>query len=827
MKSARVRDSWLPLGRFRRRWDEAKVRLVAAWRHPFNREKRRRRRRGHIIPSLPPVVRPERAAVAIIIVSFGSPDATELTLLSIQRARTTAAYRIYVVENGSSAEVKDRIRNFVNKIEATGTAIEYIDSSVNLGFSGGNNLAIRRATTAGCSHYCLLNSDVVVTDDWLDLLLATGERAISPVSNAVGNEQTVPIDYQAQIDEAAIDKANRFARKWRDAFDQKVVYSDEIGFFCFLFASYLVDTVGYLDESFFPGGFEDNDYCIRLRGAGVDLAIARHVFVHHFGSQSFAAFPMSHRLRVSSENLDRFQRKHGVHWIDWQYKVVSSWAQDATRLRSAGRDEGVRSFQRTIMEAHARMAEGATKGLAYARSAERDLRLQREALLGILASLRPRPSIPAYVMADPAPERITMRSPVRDSDVPLHAAGADEVAKLFYAVCDELTLAGHPSFEAAASLRPIIAALAPAWRDGDPIAVSAREFDPIWSDEKDGYVQRVRAIDLLMADRTRLYLKFHQAGGEKLAVTWATPQLAIVDIGSSDPEVSAFVRAILRESRCIYIHSILAAADERLLLHIAKRQTRTILDAHGAVPEEADMYLDFVGRDRYEALEKAVMKDATAVVAVTQSMLSHLRGKHSSAQPKMFLLPIFPEIAEQPDAWKRPPAERPVLIYAGGAQKWQCISRMARAIAQLHATCDFILLTPNVAQVAQELIDAGVPAREARGNVNSVSQRQVPSFYRKAHYGFLLRDDSVVNHVACPTKVVEYIAAGVVPILHSENVGDFCRLGMRFLPLADLLAGNIPSWNVRDEMARDNLRVLARLKESAATSSRELISLWQ
>ena len=45
--------------------------------------------------------------------------------------------------------------------------------------------------------------------------------------------------------------------------------------------------------------------------------------------------------------------------------------------------------------------------------------------------------------------------------------------------------------------------------------------------------------------------------------------------------------------------------------------------------------------------------------------------------------------------------------------------------------------------------------------------------YRK-DFGFCLRNDNIINLVASPTKVLEYVSRNVVPIL-TEHVGDFSR----------------------------------------------------
>ena len=83
--------------------------------------------------------------------------------------------------------------------------------------------------------------------------------------------------------------------------------------------------------------------------------------------------------------------------------------------------------------------------------------------------------------------------------------------------------------------------------------------------------------------------------------------------------------------------------------------------------------------------------------------------------------------------------------------------------------------------------------------------------YQESHYGFILREDIVVNHVACPTKLIEYLAMGVIPIVDCEKIGDFSEMGMRYVYLNDLLDHNLPEEKLRSEFANINYSVYEKL----------------
>ena len=97
--------------------------------------------------------------------------------------------------------------------------------------------------------------------------------------------------------------------------------------------------------------------------------------------------------------------------------------------------------------------------------------------------------------------------------------------------------------------------------------------------------------------------------------------------------------------------------------------------------------------------------------------------------------------------------------------------------------------------------------------------------YPRCSYGFVLRDDIAVNNVACPTKLIEYLQYGIVPILHTERIGDFAALGMQYVPDTVLLDGRLPAEEQRAAMAQNNLQVLQKLKQDAVEGRKALQAL--
>jgi hypothetical protein len=58
--------------------------------------------------------------------------------------------------------------------------------------------------------------------------------------------------------------------------------------FCLCISRAVIEEVGGIDPRYGMGNFEDDDFCIRVRAAGYQIAVCEDAFIHHFGSVSFA-----------------------------------------------------------------------------------------------------------------------------------------------------------------------------------------------------------------------------------------------------------------------------------------------------------------------------------------------------------------------------------------------------------------------------------------------------------------------------------------------------------------------------------------------------------
>jgi glycosyltransferase involved in cell wall biosynthesis len=339
-------------------------------------------------------------------------------------------------------------------------------------------------------------------------------------------------------------------------------------------------------------------------------------------------------------------------------------------------------------------------------------------------------------------------------------------------------------------------------------------FIPTEQNRKVGSVQRVIAIDQSFSEERRVLIQFSGTGNVallpkremrgKLTVYWMNYLL----------HLPFFIYLLLR-AKFVYVHTPGVALRVLPIYFFFK----VITDFHGVAPEELRMS----GRPSvaviYTYVDRFLLSWSWACVFVTESMARHMREKYPHHPAKRaFIIPIFArEFQERFD----PKTERRYLIYSGGLQPWQCIDQMISAIAQMRSDLPVMLLCGQEEELKSKVKAAGL---QARVTVRSASINEVREFYLRSKFGFVLREDSVVNRVACPTKLVEYLHCGVIPIVLNPNIGDFYENGYAYLRLTDLLQGRIPRDEELVAMCAKNLHIVKTLAKKSDLELGRLVS---
>ena len=328
---------------------------------------------------------------------------------------------------------------------------------------------------------------------------------------------------------------------------------------------------------------------------------------------------------------------------------------------------------------------------------------------------------------------------------------------------------------------------------------------PALSEEKDGMVQRIASIDALVSNLPRVYLdiSFRRFWSKR------THHFGEATVFQLNGFLHFFlIVSWLRMGTVVYIHSVYNSLKALPAYWIAK----PITDLHGAVPEE----IAHQGRPwlshLFGLVERIVLRRRAPVVHVTTAMKRHFLQKYqrqSTADRTIAILPRLSDVRGQYPNVMGSTRDAKAVIYAGGLQAWQNISMMLDAAAA--ATQLRYVFLSGEAPALQRLADS---AHLVNYTCIAVPPHQVPDHYLTCTYGFVLRDPVLLNQVACPTKLVEYLYWGVIPIVLTPEIGDFAELGFAFVSLEKFRSGRLPDDTEAARMRAINRQVVEKLIEA-------------
>ncbi len=241
----------------------------------------------------------EFGKTSIVILTYNKLEYTQKCIDSIRKFTSSGSYEIVIVDNNSTDGT-------VEWLKAQGD-IRTIFNNENMGFPKGCNQGIE--ISRGNS-ILLLNNDVIVTPNWLNnlntcLFSSDNIGAVGPVTNCC-HIQEIPVSYTTTDEMIEFSKSFNISdpKKWEERLKL-------IGF-ALLIKKEVIKKIGFLDERFSPGNFEDDDYSYRIKKAGYNLILCKDTFIHHFGSTSFK--DMGKQFSgVFSSNFHKFMEKWGFH----------------------------------------------------------------------------------------------------------------------------------------------------------------------------------------------------------------------------------------------------------------------------------------------------------------------------------------------------------------------------------------------------------------------------------------------------------------------------------------------------------------------------------
>jgi GT2 family glycosyltransferase len=262
----------------------------------------------------------EHPKVSVIILTWNNYEDTKECLDSLRKI-TYLNYGIIVVDNGSKDGSTQRLqKEFPEHI--------YIYNKDNLGFSAGNNIAIKYALREKADYILLLNNDVAVDPRFLDFLIEADE------SNSEIGILVPKINYYSKPNKIWL--AGGYISKIRGSGfpigkgkgenqynkNRYITFSSGC---CMLIKKEVFKKIGLWDENYFLYG-EDIDFCKRTTDAGFKILYVSDSKIYHKVSMTSKKLNLGLLTYYATRNRLYFSKKLCGYWfyIFFLYLIVTT-----------------------------------------------------------------------------------------------------------------------------------------------------------------------------------------------------------------------------------------------------------------------------------------------------------------------------------------------------------------------------------------------------------------------------------------------------------------------------------------------------------------------
>ena len=334
----------------------------------------------------------------------------------------------------------------------------------------------------------------------------------------------------------------------------------------------------------------------------------------------------------------------------------------------------------------------------------------------------------------------------------------------------------------------------------------------------EGWMTRIVAIDSQFKGMPRIYLNFSEMhDGARCEEIPRDEERAEALLNPSGTVTAGYLSRLADTVDAFYVHTLHLA--EHVLPWL--RTGKIYVDIHGVTPEEEVLLGNTHLRERYEAVEQAVLEGARRCIGVSEAMAEHYAEKYPSLRPRWLTIPVSAILSTDVETTHRIPTDnrRLTALFSGGIQAWQNLEAMLDLVEATGNEIDFRFLSHEHDRIRRRIEQRGLaPAPQA----GFCTKAELAAAYQAADFGLILRDPSPVNRVSCPTKLVEYLLFGMVPVVRSPHLGDFHKLGFAYATEEEFKDGFIPDAATRDWMTQVNLDVVRHLAEQFRAGTNEL-----
>lgn len=241
----------------------------------------------------------------IILVTRNLPDLTVKCLHSIAENSLLPDedYRVIWIDNNSHHDARGAVNGTLDVLNLPSYRVhlpknEWFIRATNIG------LCLSRAPFV-----VLLNNDTEVPPGWLESMV---QWAKEPGAGVV-----VPLERTPEGRSGTIVNVDRLREMYSPLPQKRCLSRTMVPFFCAMLPRRTIEEVGLLSTKYDPGMADDDDYCLRIRKAGLDVVLDLSTIVNHVGRATWNEELGDEELEeLIQKNREKFLGAHRQDVLD-------------------------------------------------------------------------------------------------------------------------------------------------------------------------------------------------------------------------------------------------------------------------------------------------------------------------------------------------------------------------------------------------------------------------------------------------------------------------------------------------------------------------------
>lgn len=219
---------------------------------------------------------------------------------------------------------------------------------------------------------------------------------------------------------------------------------------------------------------------------------------------------------------------------------------------------------------------------------------------------------------------------------------------------------------------------------------------------------------------------------------------------------------------------IILGSITKAITYFFKGYKNIIVWFQGISPEESYMRNNSIVRKKVlEFIEKKVLLRTRLAIFVSHAMKDYYEEKYQiDFKNRYYIMPCYNTQISRDAFLKTDKYKNNIFAYTGGLSPWQGFDRILACYENIEKmglpNTKLLVLTPEQEKALEEIKKTSIKNFE----IGYVQVEELPQILAYAKFGFIIREDNVVNRVSTPTKLSTYTANGLIPI-YSECISDF------------------------------------------------------